>query len=140
MIQKLRNFAIFLMLPLHVILFYIECAGEASGFFGAVIFMTLADMALSVWQLRLLTRREKSVKPFFRDFGIYCAEIAALIAVEFLISRLIRAPGDDFAILGASFSQDVWIAVCIIMLLACALISMAIGAVRTMLFHDEKTK
>lgn len=140
MVEKFRKFAIFMMFPLHIVLFYIEAAGNATVFFGAVIFMTLADMALSVGQLRLLTRKEKSVRPFFRDFGVYFAEIAAVIAAEFLFSRVIKAPGDSFNILGANFTQNVWIAVCIIMLLACALISMAVGAARTMLYHDDKLK
>ena len=138
MVQKFRKFAIFMMFPLHIVLYYIEDSGNARGFFGAVIFMTLADMALSVGQLRLMTRREKSVRPFFGDFGIYCAEIAAVIAAEFLFSRVVRTSGDSFNILGASFTQNVWIAVCIVMLLACAVISMAVGAARTMLFHDDK--
>ncbi len=139
MMQNMRKCAIFMMLPLHLILFYAECS-SGGVFLAAVLCATLADLALSIWQLRLMTRREASVKPFFRDFAYYIAQIALLIAAEFAVSRVIGYPGDDFNLFGSAFAQNIWLAVCIAMLLTAALICMAVGIARTMLFHDDKSK
>ena len=138
MMKKLRKCAIFLLIPIHLFLYDAECS-SGRLFIVTVILTVLADMALSVWQLQLLTRREGSVKPFFRDFRVYLAQAAVLLAAEYLISLVI--PQDSgMKILGPRFSQELWLAVCIITVLACALICMAVGAARTMLYHDDKNR
>lgn len=139
MMQKMRKFAIFLMLLPHLILFY-AASGSGTLFLCSVLFATLADLALSIWQLRLLTRREASVKPFFRDFSCYLAQLVLLIAAEFAVSRFIRFPGDTFNLFGSAFAQNIWLAICIAMLLTAALICMAVGIARTVLFHDDNSK
>lgn len=139
MMQKMRKCAIFLMLPLHLVLFF-AVSGSAGIFLAAVLCATLADLVLSIWQLRLLTRREASVKPFFRDFACYLAQLVLLIAAEFAVSRFIRFPGDTFNLFGSAFAQKIWLAICIAMLLTAALICMAVGIARTVLFHDDKSK
>ena len=136
--KKLHKYAILLLLPVHLFLYYAECS-SSKLFIVTVILTVLADMALSVWQLRLMTRREGSVKPFFRDFRVYLAQAAALFAAEYLISWLILRDS-SMKILGARFSQQLWLAVCIITLLACALICMAVGCARTVLYHDDKNR
>ena len=135
--QKMRKYAIFLMFPLHLTIFYAE-SGSAPFFLAAVLCATLADLALSIWQMQLMTRREASVKPFFRDFSRYIAQLVLLIAAEFAVSRVIRLPGSDNEIFSSAYPQNIWLAVCIAMLLTAALSCMAVGIARTVLFHDDK--
>lgn len=137
MTQKFRKYAIFLMLPVHLAVFWVLNESGTALLITALL-ATLADLALSIWQLRLLTRREAAVRPFLHDFGFYFTQVILLIAAEFAISRVIKAPGGDFNMLGSYFSQNLWLAVCIAMLLTAALICLAVGAARTMLFHDDK--
>ena len=137
--QKMRKCAIFLILPLHLVLFF-AVSGSAGIFLAAVLCATLADLVLSIWQLRLMTRREASVKPFFRDFASYIAQLVLLIAAEFALSRVIKLHGSEWALFGSEFAQKIWLAICIAMLLTAALICMAVGIARTVLFHDDNSK
>lgn len=134
--KKLRKFAILLIFPLHLILFYLFVYGTPMDYFYlcAVLFVFLADFALSAWQTELFTSRRNSIRTVFREFLPYLLQKCIIIAADWGLI-LCLGKGDIFRN-GLAFCAAVVFATASVLLSGLA--AFVTGAARTMMYHDEK--
>ena len=136
--KKLRKFAIFLMIPLHLFLMYSFSHGDhgSSFYLLEMLSVVLADFALSCWQMEILTSRRNRISVFGHAFLPYLLQNLLMIAAEFALIRVIckgeffapdKNPGYFLAWAGGAAAA-----------LLCALVTFVTGAARTMMYHDEQ--
>ena len=136
--KKLRKFAIFLMIPLHLILMYSFTHGwhDSSFYLLEVLILVLADFALSFWQMEILTSRRNRISVFAHVFLPYLLQNLLMIAAEFVVIFVVCE--GEFSVLGGELGIFVaWAAGAAVALL-CALVTFVTGAARTMMYHDEQ--
>ena len=134
--KHLRKYAILLIFPLHLILFWLFVNGTPMDYFYlcAVVFVLLADFALSAWQTELFTSHRSRISQFAREFLPYLLQKLIVIAADWAL-LLILGRGDIFRS-GLAFWGAVLFAS--IAALLSGLVTFVTGAARTMLYHDEK--
>ena len=133
MTEKLRKFAIILMLPLHLFLTY-GVTGNSGTFMMITVLLTmLADLALSFWQLQSLTAKYSRIRAFGSEYLRYLLQAVLVGAAEGLIYFF--AVG---SILNEDWDKGLFFTVSVAELILGALVAFVTGAARTMMYHDEK--
>ncbi len=136
--DKLKKFAVLLVFPLHLILYYTFANGihEDSFFYGELLFVLLTDFALSCWQMEIFTSRRNSIRTFAHDFLPYLLQNGILLAANVVLMLVLCR--DGVGILSKGFSYGIAGSAAIIEVLLSALVTFVAGAARTMMYHDEK--
>ena len=133
MTEKLRKFAIILMLPLHLFLTY-GMKGNSGTFMMITVLLTmLADLALSFWQLQSFTAKYSKIRAFGSEYLRYLLQAVLVGAAEGLIYFF--AVG---SILNEDWDKGLFFTVSVAELILGALVAFVTGAARTMMYHDEK--
>ena len=133
MTEKLRKFAIILMLPLHLFLTY-GVTGNSGTFMMITVLLTmLADLALSFWQLQSFTAKYSKIRAFGSEYLRYLLQAVLVGAAEGLIYFF--AVG---SILNEDWDKGLLFTVSVAELILGALVAFVTGAARTMMYHDEK--
>ena len=133
MTEKLRKFAIILILPLHLFLTY-GMTGNSGTFMMITVLLTmLADLALSFWQLQSFTARYSKIRAFGSEYLRYLLQAVLVCAAEGLIYFF--AVG---SILNEDWDKGLFFTVSVAELILGALVAFVTGAARTMMYHDEK--
>lgn len=131
--KKIRKYAIFLIFPLHLILFYLYEYGRPMDYvyFCAALFVLLADFALSVWELEIFTSHRNSIRLYAREYLPYLLQKCIILAADagmFWLGQKLRYSLAYFVSVGLAGAA----------LLLSALVAFVTGAARTMMYHDEK--
>lgn len=136
--QKIRKFAVLLLIPLHLLLAYLFSYGNHSGMFYllAVLFVLFADFLLSAWQTEVFSVRWTRIRAFASDFLPYFLLKIAMIAAEGILMEVICK--GDHNLLGRGFGYGISYAAAVAVMLLIVLVIFVTGAARTMLYHDEK--
>ena len=137
MIEKLRKFAILLILPLHLFLTYGTSGMEGTAVIIVVLITMLADFALSFWQLRSFTATHSNLRAFGGDYLPYLLQTVLAGIVEALI-YFFAVGTMHVNILSKDWGKGLYFTVSIAELILGALVALVTGAARTMLYHDEK--
>lgn len=133
MTEKLRKFAIILMLPLHLFLTY-GVTGNSGTFMMITVLLTmLADLALSFWQLQSFTAKYSKIRAFGSEYLRYLLQAVLVGTAEGLIYFF--AVG---SILNEDWDKGLFFTVSVAELILGALVAFVTGAARTMMYHDEK--
>ncbi len=133
MTEKLRKFAIILILPLHLFLTY-GMTGNSGTFMMITVLLTmLADLALSFWQLQSFTAKYSRIRAFGSEYLRYLLQAVLVGAAEGLIYFF--AVG---SILNEDWDKGLFFTVSVAELILGALVAFVTGAARTMMYHDEK--
>jgi hypothetical protein len=133
MTEKLRKFAILLILPLHLFLTY-GMTGNSGTFMMITVLLTmLADLALSFWQLQSFTAKYSRIRTFGSEYLRYLLQAVLVGAAEGLIYFF--AVG---SILNEDWDKGLLFTVSVAELILGALVAFVTGAARTMMYHDEK--
>ena len=133
MTEKLRKFAIILILPLHLFLTY-GMKGNSGTFMMITVLLTmLADLALSFWQLQSFTAKYSRIRAFGSEYLRYLLQAVLVGAAEGLIYFF--AVG---SILNEDWDKGLFFTVSVAELILGALVAFVTGAARTMMYHDEK--
>lgn len=129
--EKLRKYAIILMLPLHLVLMRMMSGGPDGEWipYALMLFVLFADFALSFWQMEIFTSGRNRISDFASDFLPYLLQKIVLIAVELL--WIFELTDRNFGILLAFGTAAV-------SMILSALVTFVTGAARTMMYHDEK--
>ena len=133
MTEKLRKFAIILMLPLHLFLTYGVTGNSRIVMMITVLLTMLADLALSFWQLQSFTARYSKIRAFGSEYLRYLLQAVLVGAAEGLIYFF--AVG---SILNEDWDKGLFFTVSVAELILGALVAFVTGAARTMMYHDEK--
>ena len=133
MTEKLRKFAIILMLPLHLFLTYGMTGNSGTVMMITVLLTMLADLALSFWQLQSFTARYSKIRAFGSEYLRYLLQAVLVGAAEGLIYFF--AVG---SILNEDWDKGLFFTVSVAELILGALVAFVTGAARTMMYHDEK--
>ena len=138
MMKNPRKYAIFLIFPLHLILYYTFVHGshEEAFYYGELLFVLLADFGLSFWQMEIFTSKRNSIRVFAKSFLPYLLQIFILIAANVMLLLLLCK--DGAGILSKSFGYSIAGSAAIIEVVLGALVTFVTGAARTMMYHDEK--
>ena len=138
MMKNPRKYAIFLIFPLHLILYYTFVHGshEEAFYYGELLFVLLADFGLSFWQMEIFTSKRNSIRVFAKSFLPYLLQIFILIAANAVLLLLLCR--DGAGILSKSFEYGIAGGAAIIEVVLGALVTFVTGAARTMMYHDEK--
>lgn len=137
--KKVRKYAILAMFPLHLLLMHLfEHGTSSSDWFYIAVMLTvhIADMVLSFWQLELLTSKRNRVRELRSDFFPYLLEKLLLIAAEWGIVFWITK--GNFGKMTAGFGDAIAAFTASVSMVLNGIVTFAIGAARTMLYHDEK--
>lgn len=136
--KKLKKYAVLLVFPLHLILYYTFVHGshEESFYYGELLFVLLADFVLSFWQMEILTSKRNSIRVYAKAFLPYLLQNGILIAANAVLLLLLCK--DGAGILSKSFGYGIAGGAAIIEVLLGALVTFVTGAARTMMYHDEK--
>lgn len=131
--DKLKKFAVLLIFPLHLMLFWLFEYGSPADdiYFGLVLFVLLADFALSAWELDIFTSHRNSIRVFAKDYLPYMLQKGIILAAD----------AGMFGIglkLQYSLGYCVSVGLAAASLLLSALVAFVTGAARTMMYHDEK--
>ena len=137
MTEKLRKFAILLILPLHLFLTYGTRGMEGTAVIIVVLITMLADFALSFWQLQSFTAKHSNMRAFSGDYLPYLLQTVLAGIVEGLI-YFIAVGTMHVNILSEDWGKGLYFTVSIAELILGALVALVTGAARTMLYHDEK--
>ena len=137
-LAKLKKYAVLLVFPLHLILYYSFANGvhEDSFFYGEILFVLLADFVLSFLQMEIFTSKRNSIRVFAKDFMPYLLQNGILIAANVILMLLLCK--DGVGILSKGFGYSLAGSTAIIEVLLSALVTFVTGAARTMMYHDEK--
>ena len=135
---KLKKFAVLLILPLHLILYYTFVHGshEESFYYGELLLVLLADFVLSFWQMEIFTSKRNSIRVFASAFLPYLLQNVILLAANVILLLLLCK--DGAGILSKSFGYGIAGSAAIIEVVLSALVTFVTGAARTMMYHDEK--
>ena len=136
--EKVRNFAVFLNIPLHVYLIWGFGNGNQTGAFYNVIVLLVVflDFWLSFWQLEIFSAQRDRVSQLWMDFMPYLLEKILLCGAEWAVSYL--CSDRELSILSPLFGYVVACAVITAIMLLTAIVTFVTGAARTMLYHKEK--
>ena len=138
--QKLRGYAIFLLIPVHILEYWtIRTPDRKEIFFAVTLLVLAADFALSFWQMRIFTAKHSRIGAFARAYLPYLGEkavIALLEGVPYLVYHVRHGWG--FGLFSDSFDLDLWHFICMCAMLLGALVTFVTGAGRTMLYHDHQ--
>ena len=134
--KKLRKFAIFLLLPLHLFMIFGMRGMGGSVMTAVIVFTLLADAALSFLQMELLTSKRNSIGLYVSEFCPYLVEKVLLGVIEFGIFKL--TGGASHNILSESWGKGLFFEVSLITMALVAVVTFVTGAARTMMYHDEK--
>ncbi len=137
MIEKLRKFAILLILPLHLFLTYGTSWMEGTAVMILALITVLAVFALSFWQLRSFTAKHSNLRDFSGDYLPYLLQTVLAGIVEGLI-YFFAVGTMHVNILSEDWGKGLYFTVSIAELILGALVALVTGAARTMLYHDEK--
>lgn len=137
MIEKLRKFAILLILPLHLFLTYGTSGMEGTAVMILALITVLAVFALSFWQLRSFTAKHSKMRDFSGDYLPYLLQTVLICIVEGLI-YFFAVGTMHVNILSEDWGKGLYFTVSIAELILGALVALVTGAARTMLYHDEK--
>ncbi len=137
MTEKLRKFAVLLMLPLHLFLTYGTGGMEGSAVIIVVLITVLADFALSFWQLRSFTAKHSNLRAFSGDYLPYLLQ-AVLVGIAEGLIYYFAVGTMHVNILSENWGKGLYFTVSIAELILGALVALVTGAARTMLYHDEK--
>ena len=137
MIEKLRKFAILLILPLHLFLTYGTRGKEGTAVMILALITVLAVFALSFWQLRSFTAKHSNMRDFSGDYLPYLLQTVLAGIVEGLI-YFFAVGTMHVNILSEDWGKGLYFTVSIAELILGALVALVTGAARTMLYHDEK--
>ena len=86
--KKIRKFAIFLLLPLHLFMIFGMRGMGGSVMTAVIVFTLLADAALSFLQMELLTSKRNSIGLYVSEFCPYLVEKVLIGVIEFGIFKL----------------------------------------------------
>lgn len=136
--QNFRKFAVFLLIPLHLLLAYLFTTGNHSGTFYllSVLLVLLADFVLSFWLTEVMTSRRNSLRVFASDFLPHFWLKLVMIAAEGVLMHVICK--GKYGLLDIGFGYLLAYAAAVASMLLSALVTFVTGAARTMLYHDEK--
>ena len=137
MIEKLRKFAILLILPLHLFLTYGTSGMEGTAVMILALITVLAVFVLSFWQLRSFTAKHSNMRDFSGDYLPYLLQTVLAGIVEGLI-YFFAVGTMHVNILSEDWGKGLYFTVSIAELILGALVALVTGAARTMLYHDEK--
>ena len=137
MTEKLRKFAIILILPLHLFLTYGTGGMEGTAQMIILLITVLADFSLSFWQLRSFTAKHSNLRAFSGDYLPYLLQAVLAGIVEGLI-YFFAVGTMHVNILSENWGKGLYFTVSIAELILGALVALVTGAARTMLYHDEK--
>lgn len=137
MIEKLRKFAILLILPLHLFLTYGTSGMEGTAVMILALITVLTVFALSFWQLRSFTAKHSNLRDFSGDYLPYLLQTVLAGIVEGLI-YFFAVGTMHVNILSEDWGKGLYFTVSIAELILGALVALVTGAARTMLYHDEK--
>lgn len=137
MTEKLRKFAIILILPLHLFLTY-GMKGNSGTFMMITVLLTmLADLALSFWQLQSFTAKYSRIRTFGSEYLRYLLQAVLVGAAEGLI-YFFAVGSLHLNILNEDWGKGLFFTVSVAELILGALVAFVTGAARTMMYHDEK--
>lgn len=137
--QKIRKFTVFLLIPLHLLIYPAEFQNGAL-FFGACLLALLADFALSFRDLRIFTAKRGKIGVFAHDFLPHLGKKALIAAADFVIYLILNAT-QHHEFDGFIFDNEMlWFSICIAELICGLLVSFVTGAASTMLHHDDTEK
>ena len=133
-----RCLLILLMLPLHLLLFWLM-RGEMLGRTGltfAVLLTVIADLALSAASAELFTSKTDRVGLFLHDALPYFGCVLLIFAADCGVYAKISRPGAG--LFDTDWTDIIWLGTCLISLVLGALVTLVTGAARTMLYHDNR--
>lgn len=135
--EKLRKYAIFGIIPLHVILLilFLETGVDIWIYYALTLLIFLITAELMFWQTHTLTGKYKKVRDFSAAYMPLLIQTVLLIAAEFCFYLVHE---DHGGILSDSMKYGVWWLFCVVSTVCALIVTFVIGAARTMLFHDEK--
>ena len=104
---KLKKFAVLLIFPLHLMLYYTFVHGthEEAFYYGELLFVLLADFVLSFWQMEIFTSRRNSIRIFAGAFLPYLLQNVMLLAANVILLLLLCR--DGAGILSNSFGYSI---------------------------------
>ena len=137
MMEKLRKFAIILILPLHLFLTYGTGGMEDTAQIIIILITILAAFALSFWQLQSFTAKHSNIRSFSGDYLPYLLQ-AVLVGIAEGLIYYFAVGTMHVNILSEDWGKGLYFTVSIAELILGALVALVTGAARTMLYHDEK--
>ena len=138
--QKMRKFAIFLLIPLHVLIYWAEFQNSGTLFLCICFLTLLADFALSFRDLRIFTAKRGRIGIFAHDFLPHLGKKALLAAADFAIFLILNTT-QHHAFDGFILDNEVfWFTICMAELLCGLLVCFVTGAASTMLHHDDEKR
>ena len=134
-VQKIRKYAILLMLPLHLIFYWAMLYGPRADYIYdiAMIVILLIDFALSAWQTELFSARRSRVRDFLHAFTPHLLQKTVLLAAGWCIVLINGRGNIRYAELEILFGV-IFISVIVVL---SGLVTFVTGAAKTMLYHDE---
>lgn len=135
--KKLRQFAIFAVMPFHIPLLLVFSRETAKGwmYISAVLLALFADLLLSFRQTESLTAKRNRLREQVSAFVPYFPEKCLIIAAEFGIYRVLQPES------GTEDEQVrflVWWLFCMGTAVLSAVVTFVTGAARTVLYQDDK--
>ncbi len=137
MMEKLRKFAIILILPLHLFLTDGTGGMEDTAQIIIILITILAAFALSFWQLQSFTAKHSNMRSFSGDYLPYLLQ-AVLVGIAEGLIYYFAVGTMHVNILSEDWGKGLYFTVSIAELILGALVALVTGAARTMLYHDEK--
>lgn len=137
--EKWRKWAIFLLIPLHLFMYYAEFQ-NAALFWFSVILAFLADFVLSFMDLRIASAKRGRIGVFAHDFLSHLGKKALIAAADFVLYLILDATQHhsfDGIVLD---DEQFWLFVCYVIMILSLLVVFVTGAAATMLHHDDAGK
>lgn len=141
--KKLRNYAIFMIIPLHLLCHWIGILADNQTvqlgdwvLDGMVLAVMLADFALSCWQMGIFSSQRDKVGAVMLDFRKYLLQKLVILAVN---AAILLADGAG----NIRCARLVTIVIAVLLTagtLLSAVVTFVTAAGRTMLYHDKRGK
>ena len=131
-----QQWAVFLLIPLHLFLYFIQFQNSAELFFLICILIFAADFVLSFLNLSIVSERRSKIGIFCRDYLPYLGKKALICAVDFVIYLILdRTQHHAFDFID---SEQLWLGICVATTVFAALVVFVTGVTCTVLWHDQK--
>lgn len=138
--DKQRKWAIFLLIPLHVLFYFLTVSADQGPFLFFCLCMILADFVLSFLDMEIFSSGRGRIGIFAQDFLPHLGKKTLIAAADFVIFLILNATQhhdfDGFII----DNEGLWLAICIAMMILSLLVTFVTGAAATMLHHDDAGK
>lgn len=138
--QKMRKFAVFLLIPLHFVIYPAAFQDSQALFLCICFFTLLADFALSFWDMAIFTARRGKIGVFAHDFLPHLGKKALIAVADYAIFLILDATQHHAFDGMIADSEIIWFVICIAELICGLLVTFVTGAAATMLHHDDAEK